>query len=332
MSALTLPKQNSPISQRADRSRERAGGSLLQQYSAQIGNIAGRQRVEIALKAARVRAEFAATAAHEAMLDAKAASRAKSQFLANMSHELRTPLNAIIGFSEVIESEFLGPLGVSKYGEYARDIRMIGKHLLGLINDILDLARIEAGKSEMQDQLLELDDVVNACLRLVRIRAEEAGVVLMTDAPAQSFLIFADELKLSQIIMNVLSNAVKFTPKDGIVTTRWFLAEDGACQITVSDTGIGIKAEDLDRVLNPFVQVESAFERHHHGTGLGLPITKGLAELHGGSFALESVLGVGTRAIVTLPATRVRAHAADDIAETVAMFQTISPLNAGALS
>ncbi len=315
---------------RSDRSR--GAGSLLQQYSAQIGNIAGRQRVEIALKAAKVRAELAATTAHEAMLDAKAASRAKSQFLANMSHELRTPLNAIIGFSEVIETEILGPLGVSKYGEYARDIRMSGKHLLGLINDILDLARIEAGKSEMQDQLLELGEVIDGCLRLVRIRAEEGGVTLMTDPPAQPLPLLADELKLSQIMMNVLSNAVKFTPKEGIVTTRWFLTEEGAIQIIVSDTGIGIKAEDLDRVLNPFVQVESAFERHHHGTGLGLPITKGLAELHGGTFTLESELGVGTRAIITLPATRVRSQDGSVIAETITNLEPISPLMAGDLS
>jgi signal transduction histidine kinase len=308
MSSRTLSGRgySGPPSQRGARPREAHSGDLLRQYCGQIGNLVGRQRAEIALKAARVKAEFAATAAQEAMLDAKAASRAKSQFLANMSHELRTPLNAIIGFSEVIASEALGVLSVPKYGEYARDIVTSGKHLLGLINDVLDLARIEAGKSEMRDQLLEVDEVVTACLRLVRVRAQEGGVALVTEPPAQPIGLIADELKLSQILVNVLSNAVKFTPENGTVTTSWSVTEDGACRIVVADTGIGIEPDDLERVLNPFVQVESAFERHHHGTGLGLPITRGLAELHGGTFALESTVGVGTRAIVTLPAARVQ--------------------------
>src|SRR5579863_6010133 len=161
------------------------GATLLQQYCDQIGNIAGRQRAEHALDAARVRAELAARAAEAAMIEAETANRAKSQFLANMSHELRTPLNAIIGFSEVIASQTLGPVGIPKYSEYAQDIIASGKHLLGLINDVLDLARIEAGKAEIHEQLLEVGEVVGACLRLTRLRAQQASVALVSEPPLQ---------------------------------------------------------------------------------------------------------------------------------------------------
>ena len=277
----------------------------MQRYCDQLGSIASRKRVETALKAARVSAELAANSATDAMQAAQAANRAKSEFLANMSHELRTPLNAIMGFSQIIAEETLGPVGTGKYVEYSRDINGSAQHLLAIINDILDLARIEAGKSELNEEPLDPQMLITACIRVVSERAKIAGVILGFNGEGANFLFLGDERKMKQIIINLLSNAVKFTLSGGRIDVRWQIVEDRCCQLTVCDTGIGIGPEDLMRVLQPFAQAESGLNRRYEGTGLGLPLTRGLVELHGGSFRLESELGQGTKAIIEFPLSRV---------------------------
>jgi signal transduction histidine kinase len=290
---------------RFNKQASRRPGSLMQRYCDQLGSIAGRKRVETALKAARVSAELAATSATDAMLAAQASNRAKSEFLANMSHELRTPLNAIMGFSQVIAEETLGPVGTGKYIEYSRDINGSAEHLLAIINDILDLARIEAGKSELNEESLDPQMLINSCIRVVSERAKIAGVTVNFDPARTNFLFRGDERKMKQIIINLLSNAVKFTLSGGMVDVQWQIIEDRCCKLTVCDTGIGIAPADLTRVLLPFAQAESGLNRRYEGTGLGLPLTRGLVELHGGVFRLESALGRGTKAIIELPLTRV---------------------------
>jgi signal transduction histidine kinase len=293
------------VTPRFQKPANRRSGSLMQRYCDQLGSIASRKRVETALKAARVSAELAANSATDAMLAAQAANRAKSEFLANMSHELRTPLNAIMGFSQIIAEETLGPIGTGKYVEYSRDINGSAQHLLAIINDILDLARIEAGKSELNEEPLDPQMLITACIRVVSERAKIAGVILGFNGEGANFLFLGDERKMKQIIINLLSNAVKFTLSGGRIDVRWQIIEDRCCQLTVCDTGIGIGREDLVRVLQPFAQAESGLNRRYEGTGLGLPLTRGLVELHGGSFRLESELGQGTKAIIEFPLSRV---------------------------
>jgi len=290
--------------QRFNKQASRRPGSLMQRYCDQLGSIASRKRVETALKASRVSAELAANSATDAMLAAQAANRAKSEFLANMSHELRTPLNAIMGFSQIIAEETLGPVGTDKYVEYSRDINGSAQHLLAIINDILDLARIEAGKGELNEEPLDPQMLITACIRVVSERAKLADVVLNFDAEGANFLFLGDERKMKQIIINLLSNAVKFTLAGGTIDVRWRIVENRCCELTVCDTGIGIGSDDLMRVLQPFAQAESGLNRRYEGTGLGLPLTRGLVELHGGTFRLESELGQGTRAVVEFPLSR----------------------------
>jgi signal transduction histidine kinase len=293
------------VTTRFNKQAARRPGSLMQRYCDQLGSIASHKRVETALKAARVSAELAATSATDAMLAAQAANRAKSEFLANMSHELRTPLNAIMGFSQIIAEETLGPIGTGKYLEYSRDINGSAQHLLAIINDILDLARIEAGKSELNEEPLDPQMLVNSCIRVVSERAKIAGVAVNFDPTLSNFLFRGDERKLKQVLINLLSNAVKFTLSGGSIDIRWHIIAGRCAELTVTDTGIGIAPADLTRVLQPFAQAESGLNRRYEGTGLGLPLTRGLVELHGGTFRLESELGRGTRAIVELPLTRV---------------------------
>src|ERR1700722_4480562 len=192
--------------------------TALRRYCDRFGHILSRQRTEIALKAAKVSAEPAAKAAPEAMTEALSASRAKSEFLANMSHELRTPLNAIIGFAQVMAAEMLGPMGAAKYLEYSRDIGSSAAHLLGLINDILDLARIEAGKLELNEDLIDINQLNSACLTIVKTRAEKAQLTIGIVGTDEPLLLWADERKMKQIVINLLSNAVKFTPAGRTVT------------------------------------------------------------------------------------------------------------------
>jgi two-component system, cell cycle sensor histidine kinase PleC len=239
---------------------------------------------------------------------AELANRSKSEFLANMSHELRTPLNAILGFSEVIREQLFGPIGVPRYAEYARDIHNSGEHLLQIINDLLDLSKLEAGKVELHEEALSLPRTVEDCLRLVRGRASGAGVALAVAVPETLPALRADARLLKQILINLLSNAVKFTPARGRVSVTARLAE-GAIEIVVADTGIGMSASEIKVALSPFGQVDGSLGRKHEGTGLGLPLARSLTELHGGSLRVDSSPGQGTTVTVRMPATRVIADA-----------------------
>ncbi len=240
-----------------------------------------------------------------AMEEAGVANRAKSEFLANMSHELRTPLNAIIGFSEIIKDERLGPVGSAKYRDYADDISESGQHLLALINDILDLSKIESGTDELHEENIEISETANAIMKLVMGIARTGNVELELDVSDDIPMLRADEHKVKQILLNLLSNAIKFTPGGGKVTLKiWSRAESGYV-FQVIDTGIGIAFEDIPKALARFQQIDSGLDRKHEGTGLGLPLTKSLVEMHGGSLDLQSQIGVGTTVTVRFPAERI---------------------------
>ena len=259
---------------------------------------------ELLIQVAKAKAESDA-----ARYRAERLNQAKSTFLANMSHELRTPLNAILGFSEVIHNEMLGPIGTPTYKDYAGDIHSSGRHLLGLINDILDLSRIEAGRVDLAPVVLSVNELVSDTIRLTEGAAKKSSVKLVRKVPEDLAYIRADERAMRQVLLNLLSNAIKFTPKDGTVSVS---AEMGSSvfgpkglTMTVEDTGIGIKKEDMSVVLEAFGQVRvedlAMTAPREQGTGLGLPIVRGLLEAHGGKFVLESEFGVGTRAIMHLP-------------------------------
>ena len=231
---------------------------------------------------------------------AQDANRAKSRFLANMSHELRTPLNAIIGFSEVMTHEMFGPVGSAKYLEYTRLIHESGSHLLELINGILDMSKIEAGKFELAEEIFPLDEVVQSAIRFVKLAADRAGVVLAGSIDEDTRSIFADKRAVKQILINLISNGVKFTPRGGRVDVGTRVGPAGV-EIWVSDSGVGIAPADLEKLGRPFEQVEGEHVRAKEGTGLGLALVKALAAMHGGDAEIESVLGVGTTVRVRLP-------------------------------
>jgi len=255
------------------------------------------------------RAEVELRAAKE---EAEVASRAKSDFLAGVSHELRTPLNAIIGFSEVMRNQMFGPIGDSHYEEYAADIHQSGHHLLSLINDILDLSKIEAGKFALHEDSVTVADTIEAALRLVRQRAEKKEVELVRAVAPRLPRLYADGRALKQVLLNLLTNAVKFTPQEGRVTIGADLAPDGDLVVTVVDTGVGMSAADMEQALTPFGQADSDVARDQEGTGLGLPLSKHLVELHGGSLTIESAPGAGTTIRATFPASRLRPDDGDD--------------------
>ncbi|MCC3303616.1 sensor histidine kinase [Sneathiella sp. HT1-7] len=235
---------------------------------------------------------------------AQAANHSKSEFLAIMSHELRTPLNAIIGFSEILEKEMFGPLGKDQYKEYSKDINVSGQHLLSIINDILDLSKAEAGKLILQEEEVSIVDVVNSTLRIIRDHAAERGVRLAFDVPVHGYQMVGDPRLLAQVFLNLFSNAVKFTHKGGSVAISFEEKASGNLAIRIKDTGIGIDPENIEKVFAPFVQIESSMARNYEGTGLGLPLTKNIMELHNGTISLDSELGEGTVAIVEFPKER----------------------------
>ena len=240
----------------------------------------------------------------DAKEEAEYANRAKTEFLANMSHELRTPLNSVIGFSEVLMAESFGPIDNPKVREYVTDINESGLHLLQLINDILDVARIERGLLDLNEKKLDVPLLVASCQRLVNDRAFDAGLELTADVAKSLPALLADELRTKQILLNLLSNAIKFTPEGGKVNLRVVINSDNQFQLTVSDTGIGIAPENIDIALSDFGQVDGSLTRRHDGAGLGLPLSKKLTELHGGELSIESELGAGTTVTVLFPKDR----------------------------
>jgi signal transduction histidine kinase len=238
-----------------------------------------------------------------ALVRADEGSNAKTRFLATMSHELRTPLNAIIGFAELLMGEVYGKLGDPHYRDYAQDIHDSGKHLLGLINDVLDISKLDAATVETYREPTELPDLLRKTAQLMRPQAEQAGVTLVeaydTSLPAMG----TDERRLRQVLLNLLSNAVKFTPKGGKVTISAYRQGAGVA-ICIADTGIGIAPEDIPKAMENFGQVQSGWSRPYEGTGIGLPLAKRLVELLGGSFVLESAVGAGTNVIIYFPPER----------------------------
>lgn len=247
----------------------------------------------------------------QAKEEAESANRAKSEFLANMSHELRTPLNAVIGFAEILENQMFGDMGDSRYGDYARDIRTSATHLLGIINNILDLSKVEAGRLELIEDPTDVRDVLSACLNILKATAGADDVTFEVEASETLPYLLADERMLRQIFLNILSNALKFTPAGGRITVA--LSHDIAAAkgdrraygISITDTGIGMTEEDIAKALTPFGQVESSLSRKYEGTGLGLPLSRSLVELHGGNLEIESQPGEGTKVTLTFPQDRI---------------------------
>jgi two-component system cell cycle sensor histidine kinase PleC len=241
----------------------------------------------------------------EARRHAEQANIAKSQFLATMSHELRTPLNAIIGFSEVLKSELLGPHQVPQYKEYAGDIHSSGQHLLNLINELLDLSRIEAGKYELNEEVVSLVDIAEDCRRMMELRAKSKGIELVYSIGDNLPRLWGDERAIRQVILNLLSNAIKFTPQAGRVTLVVTRSADGGQMVSVKDNGPGIPEEEIETVLSSFGQGSLAQKTAEQGAGLGLPIVQKIMELHQGRFDLFSKLRFGTEVIATFPRARV---------------------------
>ncbi len=239
----------------------------------------------------------------KALEAASTSNQAKSQFLATMSHELRTPLNAIIGFSEILATEFFGPLGNPRYKDYAKDVKDSGLHLLSLINDILDFSKVDAGHLQLDNENVALDQVIEESLRMIRQQASHQEINLKTDIADHLPLVICDHRRIRQVLLNLLSNATKFTPAGGLVTVS--ARFDGErVSLRVADTGIGIADKDIPLAMERFGQIDSSLNRKYEGTGLGLPLSKRLVELHEGTLTLESELGVGTTVTVTFPANR----------------------------
>lgn len=270
-------------------------------YASQVGTLAIRAEKDSLI----AELEQAKANSDEARRRAEEASLAKSRFLATMSHELRTPLNAILGFSEVMKSELFGPHSVEAYRDYSNDIHASGEHLLMLINEILDLSRVESGRYELTEEAVQLAGVIEDCRHLLNLRARKRGVTLCEVIEPDMPTIWADERAVRQIALNLLTNAIKFTPQGGQVTVKagWTMA--GGQYFSIKDTGPGIPEEEIPVVMSSFGRGAMAQKNADEGSGLGLPIVKGLVELHGGTFTLRSKLREGTEVIVVFPPERV---------------------------
>jgi signal transduction histidine kinase len=306
--------QQSSLMTMADQQRQSLGSRIVDEKSKrlaldrahrQLESLVAQRTAELAETVQRLEREAQDRhAMTESLLEAKQnaemASRSKSEFLANISHELRTPLNAIIGFSEAMKLEMFGPLGGNQYRTYAADIHDSGHLLLSLINDILDLSKIEAGKHRIHIEPLDLFEVLQAALRLVEQRARDGNLRLALQMPPRRPALKADRRAVTQMVLNLLTNAVKFTPAGGSILLSSSVLDDGVA-ITVEDTGIGMAPEDIPVALSAFGQLDNPYTRSHQGTGLGLPMVKALAELHGGRFSIESELDHGTAVTIWLP-------------------------------
>jgi PAS domain S-box-containing protein len=241
----------------------------------------------------------------KAKAEAEAGSRAKSEFLSTVSHELRTPLNAVIGFSEIMQREILGPIGNEKYRSYLADIQSSGRLLLNVINDILDLSKAEAGKLELSETVFDMEGTIRSALKLLRPSIEKAGLCVEVCMPSGLPMLRADERKTQQVFLNLLSNALKFTNPGGHIEVAAWVDVEGGIRVRVTDTGIGIEADRLASVFEPFTQIDSALSRKHNGSGLGLSVVKAIVERHNGSVALRSTVGIGTAVTVIFPPDRV---------------------------
>ena len=247
----------------------------------------------------------------EAKLQAETANRIKSEFLANMSHELRTPLNAIIGFSDILIKEQAGPIGTPVYREYAKDVNNSGHQLLGIIEDLIDLSRLETGQVDLRESEANLGALLDHCRRAFEDKAASAGISLDIEREADEIEIWVDQLRLRQVLHNLMSNAIKFTPSGGSVRLSGRVADSGEIVIDVADTGIGMTPHELEIAIEPFRQAQSCLTRTQGGSGIGLTLCNSMIKLHGGSLDIESRKGEGTKATVRLPACRrlVRAQA-----------------------
>jgi signal transduction histidine kinase len=235
---------------------------------------------------------------------AEAANTAKSSFLAGMSHELRTPLNAILEFSEVMSMQLLGPLGGPTYSEYATHIQKFGKHLLAIINEVLEMAKIGAGEFVLHERHIDVPTLVHDCPTFVRYQADKKGILLEFKTREEIPQLYADETRVRQVLINLLSNAVKFTPGHGKVGIGASSGADRSLAFTVSDSGIGMTPDQIATARQPFRQVDSSLARKYEGTDLGLPLAEGLMQPHGGKLRIVSAINVGTSVIVTFPAER----------------------------
>jgi signal transduction histidine kinase len=270
--------------------------SLLARYTQRMGVLVDRRLSQIALEGARKEAERAAQSA-------TASSRAKTEFLANMTHELHTPLSSILGFAEMMEREVLGPMPVA-YREYAKNIVESGRQLLGVVGDVLDMSQIETGKYRLEDAEIDIGETLTNLFRLVQPRAAQGGLFLQARLPKELPRLKADPKSFKQIIINLVSNALKFTNSGGHIYVLPAVTPEGDLAIRVVDTGVGIKEEDLARIVLPFERGGEAMTQRHAGAGLGLTLVNALIGLHGGALVLQSKLGVGTVAVVTFPHRR----------------------------
>lgn len=281
--------------------------SLISEFSDHFGIAVTRQKSSVALHAAKAEAELA--------------SKAKSEFIANMSHELRTPLNAVIGFSEMLRSKTSN--NPERVREYAGYINEAAEHLLALISSILDVSKIQAGKLQVERRYFDPDPIVRSCLLITEAKAREKGIAVKTSLPDEPLSLYADPLRLKQVLINLMSNAVKFTPDNGQVTIAVLPGPNGTMSIEISDNGVGMTASEIETALRPFGQVDQGFNKKYEGTGLGLPISAALVGLHGGRLTVESDKGKGTRVTVLLPKSapgqrHAEALGANDDADAVA--------------